>query len=117
MIRFVVEGEPVGKERARKGRGGHWYTPDKTSAYEERVRRAFFIAAGADALWNFRRQPAVCVQVRCFFRNGHHPDPDNVQKLVLDALQGMAYKHDRHIASSNTHGYDPQRPRIEVEIE
>ncbi len=125
IIHCFCRDDPDGARRDVEDAIGSWL-PSAVSfqvqhfwALYSRVEIALYRgdAAGADALWDFRRQPAVCVQVRCFFRNGHHPDPDNVQKLVLDALQGMAYKHDRHIASSNTHSYDPQRPRIEVAIE
>jgi len=117
-VSFTVEGEPVGQQRARMGRSGkrgeraHWYTPDKTLAYKQRVAQAFLRANG------FRRldPPAIMVRVRCFFGGKSHPDPDNVQKLVLDALAKLAYPNDRHVASSNTHEYDKQRPRIEVEV-
>ena len=112
-LTFTVEGDPVGKQRARKGRGGHWYTPTKTHNYEQRVRLEFFKAAGFKRL----SPPAVMVTVRCVFRNGRHPDPDNVQKLVLDALQTLAYKNDRNIASANTIEFDGTRPRIEVNVE
>jgi len=110
---FIVEGDPIGKERARKGRGGHWYTPDKTREYEQRIKMAYLKATG------FKRMspPAISVRVHCFFASKQHSDPDNVQKLVLDALQKLAYMNDRHVASSNTHQYDSERPRIEVEIE
>lgn len=113
-VRFVVEGDPVGKQRARLGRGGHWFTPDKTRAYENQVKQAFLRATGFKRLTN---PPAISVTVRCFFRNGHHPDPDNCLKAVLDALQTLAYPNDRHVASSVTHEYDPTRPRIEVDVE
>ena len=113
MIRFVVEGDPVGKERARKGRGGHWYTPSHTRLYEQRVKLAFLKAT------SFRRlnPPAVTVSVRCFFAAKRHPDPDNCLKLILDALQTLAYPNDRHVASQVSHEYDAKRPRIEVEVE
>ena len=117
-VSFIVEGEPVGQQRARMGRSGkmgarvHWYTPDETTAYKKRVADAFYRANGFKRL----SPPAVSVHVRCFFGSRVHPDPDNVQKLVLDALAKLAYTNDRHIASSNTHEYDQQRPRIEVEV-
>lgn len=117
-VSFLVEGEPIGQQRARMGRSGrqgrriHWYTPEKTTEYKQHIAQAFLRATG------FRRlsPPAVAVHVRCFFGSRSHPDPDNVQKLVLDALTTLAYPNDRHVASSNTHEYDARRPRIEVEV-
>ncbi len=111
-MRFIVEGPPVGKERPRKGRGRHFYTPEKTTRFESAVAMAFLKVA--------RRRlepPAISVHVRCFFKNRAHPDPDNVLKAVLDALTGMAYPHDRYLGSSVTCEYDAARPRIEVEVE
>ena len=37
-IQFTVPGVPVGKGRPRFTRGGHAYTPEKTAAFEEKVR-------------------------------------------------------------------------------
>lgn len=118
-VRFTVPGPPIGKERARKGRSGpaplansHWYTPEKTALYQKAVAQSFFVA-------NLGRKmdpQAVHVEVNCFFKSKAHPDPDNVLKLVLDALTGLAYRNDRHVSSQVSHQYDKKRPRIEVVV-
>lgn len=116
IVRFTVEGPPVGKHRARRGAGGRFYTPTPTRHYESRIREAFALASlgklpkGFDAQW---------IRVRCFFKNGVHPDPDNVKHSVIDALKGRAYqKDDRRLGSiAYPAEIDRERPRIEVEIE
>ena len=61
--------------------------------------------------------PAITVRLWCYFKNGRHPDPDNVLKGVLDGLVGLAYANDNHVASTVAPGFDAKRPRIEVEVE
>ena len=41
ILRFTVEGKPVGKARPRFTRKGFAYTPEKTVRYEAAVRAAF----------------------------------------------------------------------------
>ena len=43
---FTVPGKPQGKGRPRFTRSGHTYTPDRTAAYEERVKLAYRQAGG-----------------------------------------------------------------------
>lgn len=126
VIRFVVQGPPVGKERARFGgfskeRPGKpsrpiHYTPTKTKDYEKRVRLLFGLAALGKLPPGFN---ARRIRVVCFFKNGIHPDPDNVKHAVIDALKGVAYKKDdRNIGSSvEPPLFDKLSPRVEVEVE
>lgn len=108
-LRFTVLGPPVGKERPRRGRHGHFYTPTKTIDFEQDVAMAYLRAV--------RRRldpPALHVGVHCYFRNGHHPDPDNVLKAVLDGLTGLAYPNDRQVSSEVHWALDAANPRTEV---
>lgn len=115
-VKFVVEGDPVGKQRARIGRGSHFYTPQRTEDYADRVRDNLWRTLGPDGLRVFQTDPVVSVTVHCFFRNLRHPDADNCLKLVLDALQRIVYRNDRSVAGGTTIAFDPARPRIEVEL-
>ena len=38
IVEFNVPGDPVGKQRPRKGRGGKFYTPNKTLSYEKKIK-------------------------------------------------------------------------------
>ena len=47
QIKFTVPGVPVGKGRPRFTRTGHTYTPEKTAAYEEKVRLCWKTQTGS----------------------------------------------------------------------
>lgn len=111
---FTVEGPPVGKGRPRFSKRGRFvkvYTPKETLAAEERIRVAWreagsqtvegafqvvveafhgrpdghYLTDGVSLSAEGRRHP---------FPENRKPDLDNVLKLVLDALNGHAYKDD-----------------------
>ena len=109
---FFVEGQPQGKARPRFTRAGHPFTPKKTVAYEEQIRDCFLEANG-------KKLPADCcisVSIRAVFeipksytkqrkancasgieRPAKKPDADNIQKVILDALNGEAYDDDKQV--------------------
>lgn len=85
MIEFTVPGEPRGKARPRvvRTRAGRSvsYTPDRTVAYEELVRQRF------RQQWPKEELPFPDKQ----------PDVDNIVKIVLDALNGLAWHDDAQV--------------------
>lgn len=119
MIEFTVPGEPRGKARPRvvRTRAGRSmsYTPDRTVAYEELVRQRFRQQWPKEELPFPDKQP-VCVFIKAHFgipkntskrtRNGMEdgsvrptkkPDVDNIVKIVLDALNGLAWHDDAQV--------------------
>ena len=71
---------------------------------------------------------AVCIPYRtkayktkpdAVLEPGRRPDVDNVFKAVADALEGIAFRNDRHVLE--IHGYyvftKAQQPRTEIIIE
>lgn len=115
MIHFHVPGKPVGKARPRMTRRGHVYTPAKTKDYEAAIRAAF-IKAAKTALVS--EQPvSMDIQVRILVpkswpkwkrerapREPHlqKPDADNIEKVLMDALNGLAYRDDAQVWKKNT---------------
>lgn len=102
--------EIVGKQRPRSSGQGGWnrtYTPPKTHKAEEAIARQF--AAKAKADWSgFEGEVRIdIISWRCLAKTNPKywagradlgkPDGDNVSKLVIDALQGIAYKDDSQI--------------------
>lgn len=123
---FVVEGEPVGKGRARSAGNVH-YTPAKTRAAEKRVLQAFQAAGGktidgaikvrfvlfygvARSLSKKERTARLNNEVPCCKK----PDGDNVEKLLNDALPFA--KSDQQIVEACWKKLWSDRPRMEVEI-
>lgn len=129
MIRFVVDGTAVPKQRPRITRGRQAYTPKKTRDYEERVRRAFRSSyRGAEPVYHGGIAVRVCIEVvqgipKSWSNSKHlraekgeivptsrNGDLDNIAKSILDALNGVAYDDDcqvTRLAISKRYGTDP----------
>ena len=104
MLTFLVPGEPVGKQRARKGKGGRWYTPKKTADYEAAVRLASAAAASKDRL-PVPPDPKErwYVEIGISTKKKRGPDVDNVAKSVLDGMGGVVYADDSQVDSLYVH--------------
>ena len=92
---FTVHGEPVSKQRARvTGRGT--YTPAKTREAEAEVRNRYFASLDLLASDADDRDEDGSYAVHITFTNGNRRrrDLDNMTKLVLDALNGVAWVDD-----------------------
>ncbi len=120
MIRIVIPGRPVPKQRPRvavRWRGwrmveAHAYTPRETREYEEQVRLAA-LAAGARPL-----EGDVALEVHVYVR-GRHGDWDNTGKVISDALNGVAYRDDRQVVDGRVIIHRVRRAedeRVEVTI-
>lgn len=110
---FIVDGKPQGKQRPRFSRISKTvYTPTKTAKYEKQIAKAYTESGG-------KCIPAECyvsVNVSAFFpvpksyskkkredclerilRPDKKPDMDNILKVVLDALNEVAYEDDKQV--------------------
>lgn len=115
VLRFTLDGPPVPKARARKGRGGHWYTPEKTRQYEDDIRTAAFVAVARVRRWVVGA--TYDVEVRCYFPDERKRDADNVGKSVLDALNKGIWRDDSQVHRLTvTREIDRVRPRTEVTV-
>lgn len=132
-VSFTIDGEPYGKARPQfstyNGRI-RAITPQKTVAYERRVKWAY-----KKACKNFRFDDGVplAVTIEAYYgiakstsksraekmKAGEivptkKPDCDNVAKAVLDALNKIAYKDDAQIAQLTVIKRFSSTPRVEV---
>ena len=85
---FTVVGEPMSKARARVTRQGNSYTPKTTVEAERRVRECFE-ATVCEPFSN-----AVGVELAFFQGTRARRDIDNMVKLILDAMNGVAWADD-----------------------
>lgn len=108
---IIVKGTPTGKGRPRFG-NGHTYTPKNTVDYERLVRDMWQLqTSGAKQF-----PGAVEVLITAFYKIPSSaskkaraamaenvvlpmkkPDADNIAKIIMDALNGLAYEDDKQV--------------------
>lgn len=132
MISFIVPGEPKGKGRPRIGKG-FAYTPKDTVNYENWVKTCF-INRVLDSENVF--QGEIRATILCYYaipnstskkkrelifqdkiRPTKKPDLDNIAKIILDSLNGIAYKDDSQVVMLTVAKYYSENPRVEVILE
>ncbi len=123
-LRFVVDGEPVPKGRARtrvvntKGKSfAQHYTPAATRAFEQRVALQCRVQVNGTR-WMPGPKDRFVVVVRIFrTHEGAGGDLDNYVKAVTDGINGVAFPDDRYIRELRASLHqDQSRPRVEVEV-
>ena len=134
VVKFTVEGVPVGKGRPKFARRGNFvqaYTPTKTKAYEQQVADAARTAMGA----KLRTMEPVQVNLDMFLpipaswsktkrelaQKGvvyptTKPDIDNVAKAVFDAMNGIVFQDDKQIVKQLVTKHYSDNPRVEARI-
>jgi Holliday junction resolvase RusA-like endonuclease len=127
-VEFTVPGVPMGKQRPRHG-NGTTYTPTKTVNYETFIKEIY-----ATEVKQMLTGP-LSLTVIAFFpipkgtskkkqqmmldnEIGHtkKPDIDNILKIVMDALNSIAYTDDSQITSISGDKLFSDKPRLEVHI-
>lgn len=115
-MNFIVEGKPQGKARARtfynEKRGKmQSITPEKTKSYEDLIRWKYKATGG-----EYMGEAILKVEIQAYYpipqsyskakreaaihdviRPTVKPDTDNIIKVVLDALNGVAYYDDKQV--------------------
>lgn len=104
-----IPGMPMVKARPKWGKG-RTYTPKRTKLFEEKVRACFLQKYGRPLLdmpcrvkvWSiFGKHRSTIVEIEPIDRMKvpQKKDVDNLQKAVLDALNGIAYVDDELVYS------------------
>ena len=145
-IRLTIDGEPMGKERPKFSSRGKYvqaYTPERTVGYEERVREEYSRQYQAPIFGSGE----VWATVTAYFRlpKSHYryskrsgetriddegqkmlsgwknptrkPDTDNIAKICLDALNGVAYEDDSQVTVLLVLKKWSERERVEIVLE
>ncbi|WP_289687692.1 RusA family crossover junction endodeoxyribonuclease [Faecalibaculum rodentium] len=131
-VEFTVPGEPCAKGRPRFNRAtGHAATPSKTVRYEFLVRLSYMQQIGqsvqlegplsAEISAYFTIPKSASKKKRQQMLDGElhptkKPDTDNLAKIVLDALNGIAYADDKDIVRLNVKKIWSEQPRVDVKI-
>ena len=131
IIAFAVNGEPKGKGRPRFTKNGHAYTDDKTRQYESLVGLSYrnmadgykFTSPVRVTVKAFHKPPkgkakkVVEDMLNGYIRPTKKPDADNVAKIVLDGLNGIAWDDDTQVVEMMVSKYYGAEPFVGVIIE
>lgn len=112
-VEFLVEGMPQGKGRPRFSmKNKRVYTPEKTVHYEKQIREAYSKAGGklfpeqcyikvtVDAYFKIPKSYTKGKRLACAYninRPDKKPDTDNILKIIMDALNKVAYSDDKQV--------------------
>lgn len=135
-MNFIVEGKPQGKARARtfyNARAGKMQsiTPEQTKSYEDLIRWKYRAAGG-----QYMGEKVLQVHIKAFYpipkafskgkayeaidgniRPTTKPDCDNIIKVVLDALNGVAYYDDKQVVCVSCNKYYGKEGYLSIEID
>lgn len=134
-IRFVVPGQPFGKQRPKFSRAGQYvktYTPGETVNYENLVKVMYQqVAKGKmfsdDAMLDVRiiayygipksiSKKKRKAMLEHKIRPTKKPDWDNIGKIICDSLNLIAYHDDSSIVEAQVRKLYSENPRVEVTI-
>lgn len=126
---FIIEGKPQGKQRPRHTRRGVTYTPDETRNYEKMVALKYKQAKGELLGGTIKLILEIYYPIPASETKGNKilmasnikrpdkkPDIDNVIKIIMDGLNGVAYHDDKQIISIVANKYYSNEPRVEVSV-
>lgn len=131
VIKFEILGTPIGKARPRLGKHGNTYTPSKTSNYETMVKYIFRskfpdhklflgkVEANITAIFEVPKsysKKKTRELLNGFNNYVNKPDLDNIAKIILDSLNGIAYKDDSQITVLHINKMYGEKAKVIVEI-
>lgn len=128
-IKFTVPGAPQGKMRSRSTRSGHHFTPHKQVVYETLVALEFEKKVPDWQPW----EGSISVDIYAYYSipksmskikrqamiSGDllptkKPDIDNVQKSILDGLNGVAWADDSAVTDIRAIKRYDANPHVDV---
>lgn len=131
--KFEINERAIGKERPRySSKTGRMYTPEATRSFEEKVKWSFTskynvsmklsekpfkakitaIFKPADSLSKKKKEELIRK-----VDYTHKPDVDNIAKIILDSLNGLAYKDDSQVTALLVFKDYGEENKIIVELE
>lgn len=136
-ITFTIPGEPKSKGRPRfSTRGGFvkTYTDSQTASYENLAKLCCREAMVKGSLT--RLEGEILAEIKAYYkipkstskkqrirficdldRPCKKPDTDNIAKIILDALNDIAYEDDKQIVVLHVEKHYSDTPSVEVKLE
>lgn len=129
-ISFEIPGKPGSKGRPRLGKYGT-YTPEKTKSYETLVKYIFinefkgfkpftgYIEANITAIFEIPKSYSKKKTKELLEGHNnydHKPDTDNIAKIILDSLNGLAYKDDSQVTILHVNKEYGEQAKVIVEL-
>ena len=112
---FEINEKPIGKQRPRfNSKTGRVYTPTATRSFEDKVKWAFTSKYNIETQLSEKPFKAKIIAVfeppkkiskkkreELLFKVDYtkKPDADNIAKIILDSLNGLAYKDDSQVSA------------------
>ena len=140
-VKFTLYAEPQGKGRPRfrthntkSGKAfAQTYTPAGTRAYEQLIAQEYRKKYGQEIKFKKDFPLAILINAYCAIPKSasravredmlsgvifptKKPDPDNIIKIVLDALNEVAFEDDKQVVNVHCCKQYSNSPRVEVTI-
>ncbi len=129
VVKFKVMGQPVSWDRAGLTASGEFFTRPKQRRYMAVIRKVARQAMKRAPMHPYPMEMLVIAYYRIppswtakqranpwYVYNFDTPDIDNMVKIFMDALTGIAYVDDRLIVSLHTSKLRSEQPHVSVEI-
>ena len=128
---IIIPGKPLGKQRPRVLRTGIAYTPKETVNYETFVKMLYleqhagkkpFEGPVSMLISAFYQIPKSASKIRREAMARHHilpttrPDIDNITKIIMDALAGVAYQDDKQVTFCAINKLYSHEPKVVVDV-
>ena len=123
QVKFNVFGKPRGKQRPRLcsvGGRNIVYTPKQTIEYEKLIKASYI----ASSKVFFERNIPIEINILAYFFHKSSiefatkkPDADNIIKIVLDALNKVAFYDDAQVSKICFEKRYSKTPRLEITIQ
>ena len=123
QVKFNVFGKPRGKQRPRLcsvGGRNIVYTPKQTIEYEKLIKASYIVSSKVF----FERNIPIEINILAYFFHKSSiefatkkPDADNIIKIVLDALNKVAFYDDAQVSKICFEKRYSKMPRLEITIQ
>jgi Holliday junction resolvase RusA-like endonuclease len=114
-LEIFIPGKPMGKARPDQSKFGRRFAEPKTAAKEREIAQLAMV--GLVGRKRFSGAIAVSIDARMPGKATAKPDSDNIAKLILDALNKVAWDDDAAVTDLRVKKRHAPEPGILVRVE